>query len=150
MVKALNDAGSLTTVCQVKIKLKSYPALKIDKECAPEFLINITPEVKAMDGQEVSLTCICKSLPTAEVKWLRNTPGDANRFIPLMFTNDIKSTFDPETGKATLKICDAYPQDTGYYICVAANVHGTAESKSTLIVECKLTLSFLKILHNKR
>ena len=38
MVKAPNDAGSLTTVCQVRIKKKSYPVLTIDTECAPEFL----------------------------------------------------------------------------------------------------------------
>lgn len=137
MVKALNDAGSLTTVCQVKIKLKSYPVLKIDQECAPEFLMNLVPETKVMDGQEVTLTCICKALPAPEIKWLRNFPGDANKFIPLVYTNDMKSFFDAETGKACLKIADTYPQDTGYYICVASNVHGTAESKTTLIVESK-------------
>jgi hypothetical protein len=135
MVKALNDAGSLTTVCQVKIKLKSYPALVIDSECAPEFLTPLKAEIKAMDGQEVCLTCICKALPEAELTWLRSSPEDTNKFVPITYTNDIKSTFDNETGKATLKIADVYPQDTAIYVCIASNKHGNTETKTSLIVE---------------
>ncbi len=137
MVKALNEAGSLTTVCQVRIKLKSYAPLNLTEECAPEFLVPLLPELKAMDGQEVSLTCVCKSLPTAQIKWLRSAPEDTEKLIALMFTNDIRATFDTETGKATLKISDAYPQDTGVYVCVAENSLGTGQSKTTLTVESK-------------
>ena len=151
MVKALNEAGSLTTVCQARIKLKSYAPLSISEDCAPVFLAPLLAEVKAMDGQEVSLTCICQSQPTAQVKWLRSAPEDTDKLIPLMFTNDIKSSFDAETGKVTLKICDAYPQDTGVYVCVAANALGTAQTKTSLTVESrqpavKLTTLFLSIL----
>ena len=135
MVKALNDAGSLTTVCQVKIKLKSYPALLIEAECAPEFLTELKSDMKAMDGQEIIMTCICKALPEPEIKWFRSTPEDANVFAPIMYTNDIRCLFDAETGKATLKIGDVYPQDTAVYVCVASNVHGVAETRSSLTVE---------------
>lgn len=140
MVKAQNDAGSLTTVCQVRIKKKSYPVLTIDTECAPEFLKQLSPETKAMDGQEVSLVCVVRAAPAPTIKWLRNTPEDASKFIPLMLTNDIKCSFDSETGKACLKIGDAYPQDSGSYICHASNAHGQAQSKTALTVERKSPL----------
>ena len=135
MVKALNEAGSLTTVCQVRIKTKSYPALAIESECAPEFLKELSAEVKAMDGQEVSLTCVVRALPSPTIKWLKNMPEDRGKFIPLMLTNDVKCSFDGETGKACLRIGDAYPQDTGIYICHASNALGTAQTKSTLTVD---------------
>ena len=137
MVKAINDAGSLTTVCNVKINFKSYPVLSLDEECAPRFLVELMPEIKVMDGQEVCLTCVCGASPEPEIRWLRSSYENLDEFVPVTFTNDVKSTFDKSTGKCMLKITDTYPQDSGVFVCVASNIHGQATTRSHLFVECK-------------
>lgn len=138
MVKALNDAGSLTTVCQVRVRPKSFPVLDIQKECAPNFIYKLESEIKAMDGQEVNLVCICIALPEPDIKWLRNSSNNLNEFIPVVFNNDIRASFDKTTGKCSLRITDTYPQDSGTFICIATNKYGQAETRSNLIIECML------------
>jgi hypothetical protein len=138
MIKALNEAGSLTTICQVKVKLKSFPPLVIDSNCAPSFIVELENEIKAMDGQEVVLNCVCKAKPEPKITWLRSTLENKDQFIPVKLTNDTKSTFDSLTGKCTFKINDAYPQDSGIFICSANNEYGSAETRTNLIIECNL------------
>ncbi len=138
MVKALNDAGSLTTVCQVRVRAKSFPVLDIQTECAPNFIYKLESEIKAMDGQEVNLVCICIALPEPDIKWLRNSSNNLNEFIPVVFNNDIRASFDKTTGKCSLRITDTYPQDSGTFICIATNKYGQAETRSNLIIECML------------
>ena len=93
-----------------------------------------------MDGQEVCLICVCSALPEPEIKWLRNTHENPEEFVPVTFTNDLKSSFDSTNGKCTLKISDTYPQDAGIFICVASNIYGNAETQTNLIVECMFFL----------
>jgi hypothetical protein len=138
MVKAINDAGSLTTVCQVKCRPRSYPILNIESECSPSFSIELEPEIKLMDGQEVNLVCICVAKPEPEITWLRSAHENLNEFVPVVFNNDMRAINDQATGKCVLRITDTYPQDAGVFICVAHNKHGRAETRTKLTVECML------------
>jgi hypothetical protein len=137
IVKAYNDAGSLSTICQVKVNFKSFPTLNVVEDCEPKFLKELESPIRVMDGQEVCMTCICVAKPEPEINWLRSTFEDKSIFEPVVFTSDIKSSFDPTTGKCTLKINDTYPQDAGVFVCVASNNYGKAETRTQLIVECK-------------
>lgn len=137
MVKAVNDAGTLSTSCQVKIKFKSYPLLNLEEETEPKFLNELETETRVMDGQEVCLTCVCSAKPEPEIKWLKSSHENLNLFLPVVYTSDVKPSFDSTTGKCTLKINDTYPQDAGTYICVASNKLGQTETRTHLVVECK-------------
>jgi len=48
---------------------------------------------------------------------------------------DIEMSFERESGVAVLIIGEVFPQDTGLYECVAANVYGKASTQSQLAVE---------------
>ena len=137
IIKASNDAGVLTSSCRVRVKSKSVPNLNLNYECEPSFTIPLEPEFRGMDGQEINMICVCSALPEPEIIWYRSTLENIDEFTPVKLTNDIKVMFDVSSGKCTLKINDAYPQDSGVYVCVASNFLGTAETRTTLIVEGK-------------
>lgn len=137
MVKAINEAGSLTTACRVNVRQKSYPPLILETDCGPSFPVQLPVEIKVMDGQEISLTCICAAKPEPTISWLRSTVEKPDEFKEVVHTSDLRASFDHITGKCNLKINDIYPQDSGVYKCVATNQHGTAQTSTNLIVECK-------------
>ena len=134
MVKASNDAGQLTSACQVRMTPKSLPLLNLEKDCQPTFITQLESEIRVMDGQEVVLSCVCSAKPEPNIEWLRQ--HELN-YLPVSYTSDIKATFDASTGRCLLKISDTYPQDAGVYVCIASNLHGRAETRSNLIVEGK-------------
>ena len=136
MIKAINDAGSLTTICKVKVHLKSFPVLILEHNSGPDFIIKLMPEVRVMDGEEVCMTCVCSALPSPEINWLRSNHQNPDKFEPVILTNDLRVSYDSTTGKCTLKIFDTYPQDGGIFICVASNMYGDAETRTKLIVDC--------------
>ena len=137
IVKASNDAGFLTSSSRVNVKAKSVPNLNLDCECEPCFKVELEPEMRGMDGQEICLICVCSAMPEPEINWFRSTLENVDEFVPVKLTNDVKAMFDRSTGKCTLKINDAYPQDSGVYVCVGSNALGTAETRTTLIIEGK-------------
>lgn len=134
MVKAVNDVGQLSSACQVKVGPRSVPVLNLDKDCKPTFVKELEPEIRVMDGQEISMQCICSARPEPEINWLRLSGGES--VVPVSFTSDVKSMFDASTGRCVLKISDTYPQDAGVYICSAKNKLGQAETRTSLVVEC--------------
>ena len=138
MVKAYNDAGALTTACRVIVKQKTFPPLNLEADCEPKFIMELPTETKVMDGQEITLTSLCAAKPQADIKWLRSKLESPEDFYPVTETSDLKSFFDVTTGKCCLKISDTYPQDAGFYKCIATNPLGKAETKTQLTVECNL------------
>ncbi|RNA22002.1 titin isoform X5 [Brachionus plicatilis] len=135
IIKAVNDAGSLNTACQVKIKLKSYPLLNLESDVEPVFTTQLPSRITVMDGQEICLTCICSAKPEPSIEWFKSSLNDQETFSQVVYTNDIRSCFDSTTGKCTLKINDTYPQDAGTYKCIASNSLGQAETMTRLAVE---------------
>jgi hypothetical protein len=145
MVRAENDAGQLTSACQVRIAPKSLPPLHVENECKPSFVTELSGESHVMDGQEVNLSCVCMAKPEPSIVWTRtDTPQHGPGVVlPVEYTSDIRSSFDASTGRCLLKITDTYPQDAGVYICSASNVHGQAETRSKVVVDSKfLVLNF--------
>lgn len=58
---------------------------------------------------------------------------------------DYNINYNQFTGLCTLDICEAFPQDSGQYTCVASNPAGTESSTAYLVVKGSLC-SFVIVL----
>ena len=56
------------------------------------------------------------------------------RLVPSS-SQDMETVYSSRSGEAALVIPEVFPQDSGLYECVAANIHGKAVTKALLNVE---------------
>ena len=93
----------------------------------PKFTQPLLP-VNAIDGTEVTLSCIVKGRPVPDVSWFHN---DKN----IDDSDDFVITYNRPTGRTDLVIVDCLPDDQGIFKCVAKNNAGQT------VTQCKLTVT---------
>lgn len=95
----------------------------------PQFakhLQNITTK----QGNRALMQCTIKGSPDTTVSWYKN-----GKLIEP--STDYVIHFDRVTGVSTLDICEAFPQDSGQYTCVANNPAGNESTTAWLVVKGK-------------
>uniref|UniRef100_A0A8C8RA35 Ig-like domain-containing protein n=1 Tax=Pelusios castaneus TaxID=367368 RepID=A0A8C8RA35_9SAUR len=92
----------------------------------PVFLETLPPETIVNEGDDVSLFCLIKGVPTPCVIWLYNQ----------LILEESKFWFEEEEdGSYRLHIDAVSASDAGIYTCVAENTAGIVETISDLTVE---------------
>lgn len=123
--RAENSMGSVTSTATLNviedIQLEETTELEY-----PRFVKPLTP-IRVMDGQKVTFSCVVVGKPTPKVQWYQND-------VPVEDAKDIIVSQDLE-GVCSLTITEAFPGNSGEYVCHATNKVGEAVCKSTLIVE---------------
>jgi hypothetical protein len=79
-------------------------------------------------GQRAFLQCIIKGSPDTSISWLKNGK-------PIEPSPDYVINYDRITGICTLDICEAFPQDSGQYTCMATNPAGSESTTAWLVVK---------------
>ena len=74
-----------------------------------------------------NLNALLKPSPDTTVTWYRNS-------ILVKPSTDYQIDFNRNTGISTLKIAEAYPEDSGQYTCTATNPGGDESSTAWLVV----------------
>ena len=117
----------------IKVEAEILPEKKLKSELvvetgqAPKFLVELVPTT-VMDGSPVEFTTKLIALPMPKhVTWYRNERNCED--IVHIITD-----YSEETGESHLQIAEVFPEDSGYYTCVATNVHGTAKTTAFLTV----------------
>ncbi|CAH1803279.1 unnamed protein product, partial [Owenia fusiformis] len=96
----------------------------------PEFISKLEPQLKVMDGDEVTFRCSISSRarPVPTITWFHD-----NKVVEE--TPDFQLRYISETGECIMKIVEVFPQDTGEYRCEAEFPHGTAVTTCYLTVD---------------
>ena len=81
-------------------------------------------------NQPALMQCVVRTSPDTTVQWFNN--GSLIEPSP-----DYNINFDRVTGLCSLRIADAFPQDSGQYTCVATNPVGSEASTAWLVVKRK-------------
>lgn len=125
--RAENSMGSVTSTATLNviedIELEETKELEY-----PRFIKQPSP-IRVMDGQKVTFQCVVVGKPTPRVQWFHND-------VPVEDAKDVLISQDSE-GVCSLTITEAFPENSGEYVCYASNKVGEAVCKSTLIVEGK-------------
>lgn len=101
---------------------------------APQFTTGLK-NLAIVDGERLTLQCQVAGDPEPQVTWYKdNKKLESNEFVDLKY----------KYGLATLKIEEAYPDDSGEYKCVAKNYVNQAETTCTLKVKGKFRLNSFK------
>ncbi|XP_025160955.1 titin homolog isoform X2 [Harpegnathos saltator] len=96
-----------------------------DKPKKPSFCTRLTNRIVGV-GMRTRLTCTVLGNPEPRVHWTKD--GEK------LDTSSSRCKTRYENGMAYLELHDVLPEDTGLYMCVAENIHGTTISESTLKV----------------
>ncbi|XP_013419371.1 titin homolog isoform X2 [Lingula anatina] len=112
---AKNSAGESRSTAQVTVQPKHIP---------PEFTKHLK-SMTVLDGDTVILECKVTGFPTPDVHW--EMSGKI-----IQPSRDHEMQFDGET--AILKINEAFPEDTGEYVCIASNEEGKDQTKAVITV----------------
>jgi hypothetical protein len=82
-------------------------------------------------GNCASFECVVKGTPDTQIIWYRNG-------TPIQQSTDFMVNYDHQTGLSTLKIAQAFPEDSGQYTCIASNPGGQDSSTAWLVVRGKV------------
>ena len=94
---------------------------------APRFIIEPTSR-KVMDGDEMKFVAMVIGNPMPKIVWYKNG-------VPVEENPDFRTYYNQKSGECMLHIIEVFPQDTGEYICEAANVYGRASTRAELVVD---------------
>jgi titin len=95
----------------------------------PQFAKHLQ-NVTTKQGNRALMQCTIKGSPDTTVSWYKN-----GKLIEP--STDYVIHFDRVTGVSTLDICEAFPQDSGQYTCVANNPAGNESTTAWLVVKGK-------------
>ena len=95
----------------------------------PQFAKHLQ-NVTTKHGNRATLTCTIKGSPDTTVSWYKNG-------VLIEPSTDYVINHDRFTGVCSLDICEAFPQDSGQYTCVASNPAGSESSTAWLVVKEK-------------
>ena len=118
MCKAINQAGDVSSRCQIKV----FPKMRV----APQFASELC-DVTCEEQDNLTLTCDLDCDSETEVEWYFN-----DRALP-KFSKDIKMIFDNPVAK--LEINSAMVLDSGRYTCEAFNSVGESYSWCDVCVQ---------------
>lgn len=121
-VTARNDMGSVSCHCNLIVDkgIRAY--------IAPDFYSELEPEYTFVEGQEIRILTHIEAYPAVGVSWHRNG-------IKLRPSRRVAMSLDHD-GSVELIIKGARAEDAGQYTCIASNAVGTAETSTTVLVEC--------------
>ncbi|VDM98280.1 unnamed protein product, partial [Thelazia callipaeda] len=121
---ASNQQGQAKTAMQLDVELRMLPKIG---GTPPKFLSDKQPkEIMVMDGDEVLLHAeLLQGSEPLSVRWIRNK---------MEIQNSNGFAYSRKEGSCLLTIADAFPEDSGIYICEASNEFGTDEYNINLIV----------------
>jgi len=105
--------------------------------CPPYFVTAVEP-VKVMDGEKARFCALVAGSPKPEVSWLHDGR-------PVKENPDFHLTYNKQTGSVGLEILEVFPQDAGFYECIANNVYGMASVCARLTVEGKLVVVYISL-----
>ncbi|KAK3921146.1 Titin, partial [Frankliniella fusca] len=97
---------------------------------APRFIEKLQPQ-HAPDGSTVQLECRVEGNPKPQITWFRET-------AIIKPSPDFQMFYD-EDNVATLIIREVFPEDAGFFTCVAKNSVGFASSTTELYIEAPLS-----------
>lgn len=123
--RAENSMGSVTSTATINV-IENVELEETTELEYPRFVKQLVP-TRVMDGQKVTLTCVVVGKPIPRVQWFHND-------TPVEDAKDIIVSQDSE-GVCSLTITEAFPENSGEYVCYATNKVGEAVCKSTVIVE---------------
>lgn len=123
--RAENSIGSVTSTATLSI-LEHVEFEETTELEYPRFIKPLSP-TRVMDGQKVTFECVVVGKPIPKVQWFHND-------VPVQDEKDVIIAQDSE-GVCSLTITEAFPENSGEYVCYASNKVGEAVCKSTLLVE---------------
>lgn len=123
--RAENSSGSVTATATLNV-IEDVELEETKELEYPRFIKQPSP-TRVMDGQKVTFECVVVGKPTPRIQWFHND-------VPVEDAKDVVISQDSE-GTCTLTITEAFPENSGEYICYASNTVGEAVCRSTLIVE---------------
>lgn len=123
--RAENSMGSVTSTASLNV-IEDVELEETKELEYPRFIKQPSP-IRVMDGQKVTFQCVVVGKPTPRVHWFHND-------VPVEDAKDIITSQDSE-GVCSLTITEAFPENSGEYVCYASNKVGEAVCRSTLIVE---------------
>lgn len=109
------------------ISEESGPALQNKTQLSPATFLNKLEPMEAVTGTPVTFRCRVSGTPTPVVRWFRDG-------MPLANNPDYRTTFNAESGEATLKIDETFREDNGMFSCSAENSGGMAVTEASLNV----------------
>lgn len=133
--RAENSIGSVTSTAELSV-IEDVELEETKELEYPRFVKQPSP-TRVMDGQKVTFECVVVGKPTPRVQWFHND-------VPIEDAKDVIISQDSE-GVCTLTITEAFPENSGEYVCYAKNPVGEAVCRSTLIVEGTYILSLLSL-----
>lgn len=123
--RAENSIGSVTSTATLNV-IENTEFEETKELEYPRFIKQPSP-VRVMDGQRVTFQCVVVGKPTPRVQWYHND----------VLVEDAKDVIISQDSKGicSLTITEAFPENSGEYVCYASNKVGEATCRSTLIVD---------------
>jgi len=123
---AKNLGGEARTSCLLSLDSALPPSTSGRAPCKPEFIEPLQHR-DIQEGGRVRLECVCTGFPEPEIEWYHNEK------LVKKGGKDFELSYDH--GRCALLIQEVYLEDSGDYVCVAKNMHGSAKTKCRIIVE---------------
>lgn len=122
-VTAVNRAGQ-SEPSKESEKIRTRKPTQPERPSVQEKLTDIT----ACLASSIVLTCVFSGVPEPDIKWFKD---DKRIEESLTYTNHTAKYVVEKTTEQT----------SGFYKCIAENIHGTAETSCTVIIQDKPTIS---------
>ncbi|XP_052674345.1 hemicentin-1-like isoform X2 [Crassostrea angulata] len=89
----------------------------------------------SVSGQDVTISCVVSSNPTASISWIFISTGNSQTQIT---TSNAKYSLTTSSGGSTLVVRNSNSGDSGTYRCTATNTVGSASDSASLTVSGSL------------
>lgn len=85
----------------------------------------------SVSGQDVTISCVVSSNPTASISWIFISTGNSQTQIT---TSNAKYSLTTSSGGSSLVVRNSNSGDSGTYRCTATNTVGSASDSASLTV----------------
>uniref|UniRef100_A0A8W8J7G4 Ig-like domain-containing protein n=1 Tax=Magallana gigas TaxID=29159 RepID=A0A8W8J7G4_MAGGI len=128
-----NDEGTYTCQATNQVGNGSDSAF-LDVTSRPT--VNIQQNTYSLvSGQDVTISCVVSSNPTASISWIFISTGNSQTQIT---TSNAKYSLTTSSGGSTLVVRNSNSGDSGTYRCTATNTVGSASDSASLTVSGSL------------
>lgn len=126
----IEDTGKVL-VCRAKLHIDQIDSVPKERETVKEVqvytppentVISVHPSTRLQEGDAVTMSCSSEGLPAPEIFWLKKLDN---------------GILQPLSGNATLTLIAMRMEDSGIYICEAANLIRRDRAEVELIVQEK-------------
>ena len=109
-------------------------AVDVDEGLQPPAFVTPLKPLHAADGEEVVFHCCVIGNPHPQISWYHNEKCIDNN-------EEFVINYNPESGDCDLVIVEVFPEDHGWFKCIASNPVGEAVSSAELTVSSFVTTS---------